>query len=81
MEFDVGRKDGVNSMSKIIIKLSSLPQPSKDPGTVTASASPARPVQVKPFSVVVPSSIAHPPLPLLGMYPYNTQMINHSHTY
>jgi len=70
--------EGVDSMRKIIIKLSS--PASRDPTAVVASStSPARPIQVESCSDVIPSSIVRIPVPSLGVYLYSTQMTNHSH--
>jgi hypothetical protein len=73
---------GIDSMRKIIIKLSSWTQTSKDPtAVVPASTSPVRSVQVEPRSDVVPSSVVRAPVPSLGMNLYNRQVITRFHTY
>jgi hypothetical protein len=61
----LSKRGVINSMNKIIIKLSSLLQLFKDPGVATTSTSPARPVQVEPHSVI--GAKTHSPVPSLGM--------------
>jgi hypothetical protein len=71
--FDAGEREerGIGSMRKIIIKLSSWAQTSKDPtAVVAASTSPTRPVQVGHGCDVILKT--HPPVPSLGMYSHES---------